>query len=141
MVLKLKLLLSAAVCLAFCSCNGDGRVQTFPVTGQILLDGKPIEGIRIDAVPITPGVVKEKLLMPKGGTNAEGKFELFTYVANDGIPDGEYKLTFKWFERQGKLFSDKDKFGGKYADPAQSTVTFKVDGTSVDLGTIELSSQ
>ncbi len=142
MMLRLNLLLSAVICVALCSCDrGPERVPTFPVTGQVLLDGKPTAGIRVVAKSTT-GVDKDHPLFPQAETDAEGKFALFSYVAGDGVPNGEYKLTFEWFKKgPNPLSTGPDQFGGKYADPKDSKTSFTVKGEPVDVGTIELTTK
>lgn len=122
--------------------QGGPRVKTSAVTGIVHVDGQPASYLRVvanpagdnGAVPITPAAL----------TTPDGKFELSTYESGDGLPAGEYKLTFQWGEislLNGQYSGDK--FKGKYAKPEASTVTVKVaDGDPpVDLGVIELTSK
>ena len=73
-------------------------------------------------------------------TAADGKFALSTYSSGDGLPVGEYSLTFQYgvYAIMGNQYTG-DKFKGKYAKKGDSTFTFTVkEGEPVDMGTIEL---
>lgn len=77
------LLLSMSVCLVL-GCSGKAML---PVEGTITLDGKPLDGAAISFVPAEGG-------RPcSGQTDAQGHFTLASYVAGDGVPPGEYKVT------------------------------------------------
>lgn len=80
------LLLSIVLCLGtvFLGCSDKSML---PVEGTITLDGEPLEGAAISFVPVEGG-------RPcTGQTDAEGHFTLASYVAGDGVPPGEYKVT------------------------------------------------
>ena len=76
-------------------------------------------------------------------TDANGVFGLSTYESGDGVPPGQYQMTFVW--GQINLMNSQysgDKFNGKYADPAKSEHNLTVTDSDEphDLGVIELSS-
>lgn len=79
------LTLSILVCLGFLlGCSGGDML---PVEGTVTLDGEPLEGAAISFVPAEGG-------RPcSGQTDAQGHFTLASYVAGDGVPPGEYKVT------------------------------------------------
>ena len=61
-----------------------------------------------------------------------------TYLEGDGVPYGEYTLEFKWFEQ--RLSGERDRFGGRYSNPASPFKKIKVEkGADLELGNIELS--
>lgn len=70
------------------------RKPTQPVSGMITLQGKPIPGAMVAfqsvAQPGMPTVYADSL------TDAEGRYVLSTYHANDGAPVGEYLVTVQW---------------------------------------------
>ncbi len=118
---------------------GGPRVVTIPVTGILTVDGKPQAQIAVRAEPVSGSTPTNNT--PSSFSDDEGKFALTTYESGDGVPAGEYKLTFKW--GQINLFSGRyegDKFKGKYADPEKSEISIHVTESSepVDLGTIDL---
>ncbi len=119
--------------------RGGPRVVTIPVSGVVTVDGKPQGQIAIRAEPVNGPTPTNST--PSTFTEADGKFSLTTYETGDGVPVGEYKLTFKW--GQINLFNGRyegDKFKGKYADPDKSEVSIQVTESSepVDLGAIDL---
>src|SRR5262245_59020222 len=83
-----RLLVGTAV-FAVSAC-GEGRFQkTFKVSGQVLLDGKPVPGVNVRFIPRDNArfVMAET---PQGVTDTEGRFTLTTYYTGDGAPAGEY---------------------------------------------------
>ena len=120
--------------------KGINVKPTVHVTGKVLVDGVP---------PETPIAVKahqvvktdETQPLSTGGTGKDGVFELNTYNKGDGVPPGEYKLTFLW----GKLsmrggMQGEDLLGGQYVRPDKSEFTIKVTESEgvLDLGVFEL---
>jgi hypothetical protein len=76
-----------------------------------------------------------------GMTDANGLFTISTYETGDGVPAGQYQLTFVW--GQINLMNSQysgDKLNGKYSDPAKSEHTLTVTDSDDphDLGVIEL---
>lgn len=126
----------ALVSLGLCSCEGSIQFKELvgPVTGTVLIDGKPVQGVFVSAKPKVAD--NANYTQSTAETNAEGKFSLQTYNPGDGAPPGEYSLVFKW--RQG---TNDDLFNGRYADPANSVKTFKLEQQPLDLGKIELTSK
>jgi hypothetical protein len=117
-------------------------VKTIPITGKILLDGKPQPEIQVQALPVSGSTPTNTT--PSAFTDAEGNFAIQTYEAGDGAPAGEYKLVFRW--RQINLMTGRygaDKFQGKYSDPAKSEhqVTVSESDEPIDVGTIQLSTK
>jgi hypothetical protein len=137
------------VVLACCACGSKGpkgmeRDPVFKVTGVILVDGKPEAQISVACVRPKGAqpTGTSAPINPSGTTDPEGNFSIGTYESNDGVPNGEYDLTFAW--GQIGLISGRyegDRFKGKYKDPAKSEHKVTVDGEPIDLGTIELSTK
>jgi len=113
---------------------------TFPVTGQIYVDGRPATSpIAVRCVNVGE-VDKEHPTSSATYSDTDGKFEIATYEKGDGVPVGEYVLTFQWGEMNimSRTYSG-DKFKGRYRDPKKSKVRFKVEeGKPTDLGRIDL---
>lgn len=82
--------------IGFAGCDAGssdtGPVAVQPVTGQILYDGKPAVNVRVTLVPIDAPSPPRIPQYPHGMTDAEGKFQLTTYAANDGAPEGGYQV-------------------------------------------------
>jgi hypothetical protein len=116
---------------------------TTRVTGKVLVDGEaPDTPVQIKAYPESSSAKDQP--PASGATGEDGIFQLNTYNEGDGLPAGEYKLTFVWTEMRlgGATFGGglSDKLGGQYADPKKTplTVTVKESGDVVDLGVFEL---
>lgn len=117
--------------------RGGPRVKTHPATGIVNVDGSPQEAILVECYPEPGGTIQRPLA---GHTDAEGKFVISTYESGDGLPAGEYALTFKWMVSQG--LTAVDKFKGAYSDPKKSEYKVTViEDQPIDLGVIELKTQ
>lgn len=144
--MKLYFLLIFCV-LALSACEekiNPGSKQTFPVTGIITVDGKPPGSpIKIsvhDAKGIDPNDPSVSWSLSKD----DGSFALNTYQAGDGVPVGDYTLTFFWgtWNAVSMSFGGQDRLNDRYRKVEDSTVKFQVDGTGpVNLGTIELTTK
>lgn len=118
-----------------CSCAISDPLKKLvkPVTGTILVDGMPEAGVEIFAIQTTHIT---DYTTSVGVTDAKGRFEFGTYDPADGIPPGEYKLTFYWPAVNGD-----DRLNGRYSTVAKSTTTTSVKEGGVDLGTILLTTK
>ena len=118
------------------------RVETYPVTGIVKVDGQPVEKIAVRLHPVG-GQQGKALPTASGFTDKDGKFSIGTYESGGGAPAGEYVLTFQW--GQLNLMTNQyggDKFKGKYLDPKKSQFKVKVEpGKPTDVGVIELSTK
>jgi hypothetical protein len=77
-------------------------------------------------------------------TGPDGKFAISTYQSADGVPAGEYLLTFVWgrFDMISKSYGGPDKLNGRYADHQKSEHRVQVEsGKPTDLGRIELTTK
>lgn len=79
------LLTIGACCVAGCS-GGPERPETYPVTGTVTLDGKPVEGATVVFVPKEKG----KGRAATGVTDSNGKYSLGTFASGDGVIPGQY---------------------------------------------------
>lgn len=66
------------------------RVAVFPVTGQVLFEGRPAAGAVVTFHPKDKNIV---IPAPHARADAQGNFVLTTYRAEDGAPVGEYLIT------------------------------------------------
>lgn len=136
-------LMTLALCVSLAGCGGEEpfRKQTYPVIGKVTVDDKaPGSGIQIECHP-AGGMDAQHPTVSQTETDAEGNFKISTYSAGDGVPAGEYTLTFTWleFNIMSRSYAGPDKLGGKYADPKTSEIKITVkDGSETDLGTINL---
>lgn len=127
--------------------GGPPRIETYPVTGKVLVNGQPVKfpsmvNVRLVKTQSIQGLADDTDSTSFAGE--DGVFKIGTYDISDGAPAGEYRLTFE----VGSMNLLKQQFRGgllknKYSDPATSqwpvTVT-AADSGGIDLGTIELTS-
>ncbi len=90
-------LISLLAVAALVGCGGaDVPMQkTVKVSGQVLLDGKPVEGLDIRFLPKDKANFKLDET-PLGRTDAAGKFTLTTYYNGDGAPPGDYLVAVSY---------------------------------------------
>jgi len=136
------ILAAVLLSLLLCSCQrGRAQRETFPVTGCVLVDGTPASYVIVTAHD--QGKTANDPNYPvslTGYTKEDGTFQMNSYGTGDGLPAGEYVLTFFWGEPKG-LSLGPDKLKKRYANPAQSKVPCKVENRAVDLGKIELTTK
>jgi hypothetical protein len=127
---------------AGCGDSPPPRKETFPVVGKVVVDGKPAGFLVINCVRLSEAD-KVNPTESKCLTEDDGSFKIATYVSGDGVPEGDYVLTFQW--GQLNLFThsyDGDKLNGRYSDPETSPIKFTVvKGKPTDLGEIKLTTQ
>jgi len=120
------------------------KKQTTKVTGRITVDGKP-PGSPISITCHPEGEADlEHPTITQGLTDNEGAFSLSTYEQGDGVPPGDYRLTFFWgkFNPISVSFSGPDQLKKRYDTPEKSPVPFTVsDNKPVDLGEISLTTK
>ena len=70
----------------------SSKMTVYAVTGIVLLDGEPAEGATVVLHPDD----RSLSIRPRGVVDADGSFQLTTYLPGDGAPVGEYKVTIEW---------------------------------------------
>ena len=152
------LLAVAGISICFTSCTSEDRsagiskLPTYPVSGQVYLNGEPAKGAAVilhlqnptEQKPGAPSHPQEVT----GKVDEQGNVQFRTYELNDGVPAGEYAVTFVMKERrpygtfgnpESAANVNPDKLGGKYSDPDTSEHTLTVaEGGANDLGRIDL---
>jgi len=130
--------------LLLCSCGpaGPARKETYPVTGVVVVDGNEASGVTV-TLHDTKGMDAEMPTFSQATTDETGKFSLSTYEGGDGVPEGDYLVTFTWGEFNALSRSmEGDKLKGKYGDAKKSEFKLNVKaGSPIDMGRIELSTQ
>jgi hypothetical protein len=125
-------------CLAVASCADDryGEYPPFPVSGQVLVNGRPAQGAEVFFH--LSGYSGERSVLPRGRTDAEGRFSLSTYAADDGAPAGDYRVTVKWPAHRRGPEPGPDRLGGRFARPETSALTAHVEKGSNRLPPFDL---
>ena len=119
-------------------CGQEGRVRAYPVRGQVLVQKKPARLAFVVFHPTKAGGTK--FVTPCAYADAEGKFQLSTYGANDGAPAGEYVVTITWTGADDEENRDRlpDKLQGRYSDPKSSPLKVTVKEGANDLTAFHL---
>lgn len=142
----------AGMLLLLAGCGGDGRPSLVKVTGTVTLDGQPLEGAMVALKLVTDD--KSKYQRPSSATtDAQGKFTPQTYVKDDGLPVGKYKVGIQKKEPVGGLPKNFDPenpnaVNMKYkwitpmsvAQPDDSGIEVEVTSSGMKPDTIELKS-
>jgi hypothetical protein len=129
--------------MLLCGCGGEQafRKETHPVTGAVTVNGKvPDSPIQVECHPLE-GFDTEHPSISACETDSAGKFTISTYESGDGVPAGEYVLTFKWqeFNLLSREYSGPDKLKDRYSDPLNAQIKLSVEaGKPKDMGTIDL---
>ncbi|HEY0980963.1 hypothetical protein [Schlesneria sp. T3-172] len=121
--------------LTGCSGSRDGRPRPVPVTGYVLVDGEPLEGTRVVFSP------DDHQYAAAGVTDAEGRFQLQTFAANDGAVPGSYKIiasNFIVIEHPNGSVTETHYLPAMYRDPAKSGLTATVEDRGPNELTLEL---
>lgn len=146
MRIPVKLAIVATIaCLLLSACGKEqvARKETFPVKGEVYVDGQPADGLAVTCHNVA-GLDKEQPTSSSAFTDSQGKFEISTYESADGVPEGEYVLTFMWgkWNTISMTYGGPDKLNGRYDDPKTSEFKVSVQkGKPTDLGRIELTTK
>lgn len=68
-------------------CSNSSRPRTYPVTGTVTMQGKPVAGAVITFVPTSNEGEAATAI-----TDSDGKYALTTWRAGDGARPGEYRV-------------------------------------------------
>ena len=112
------ILISAA---AGCGNSSDvSRPEVFPVSGLVLIGGKPAAGVTVNFHPQTAS--SGAPLVPSATTEADGTFHLRTFAPADGAPQGDYVVTASWWTHSdgGDDAQPIDRLRGRYSNLTQS---------------------
>ena len=119
-------------------------MPTTGVTGRVIVDGTPVPANAPLRVTCHLLSASKQTLKSQALTGDDGRFEISTYEQGDGVPAGDYALTFFW----GKMnimtggYDAPDRLGGRYQEATRSVTKFTVEesGDPIDLGDVVLTS-
>lgn len=117
------------------------RVRVYPVHGKLVVDGVPATRAIVYFHPNCP--IPGANPLPFGVVEPDGTYRPATYVANDGLPVGEYRVTVVWpryVAFDGQEIPSDDRLQGKYADPSRPVLTVTVGSKNNELPTVDLKS-
>ncbi len=120
---------------------GDGKLPLYPVTGTVMVDGQPASGAMVILCPTdtaSPELQKER---PFGTTRPDGKFKLTTFLKDDGVPLGEYKVLVQWVTA-GAAYDERagnsDRLRGKYMNLENTPLAASITEETVELPAFDL---
>ncbi len=109
--------LAAMACLFLPVGCARKKLPVYAVSGQVLLNDKPVVGAQVVFHPTNGMRVPDDLPMyPNGRTDKEGRFQLTTYVGNDGAPAGSYKVVIIWPDNATETRPESEEDDGKLLD-------------------------
>jgi hypothetical protein len=114
----------------------------YPVTGRILVNGKPPLRAEVrlrPKVPI-PDPLKRSI-EPYAYVNPDGSFEVGTYSGDDGAPPGDYAVTLTWPKitiEGGEESIGPDQLKGKFANPEHPITRVHVEENETRIPLIKL---
>jgi hypothetical protein len=131
------------VALSGCASEEDGRVKVYPVSGKVLVNGKPAEGAELIFYGATPEMRGPGTVSAEGVTDENGVFHLGSYGPNDGAPAGKFNVVVIWREPipdgvDQERFQAKDRLNNRYATPESSGLTAEVPERGIELPPFEL---
>ena len=140
----MKRIASLSLLLAVMGCSESINQTTYPVQGEVRLDGKPFKGVTVVFRPVDKTNFKRQEI-PQGITDENGKYSIHTYTSKDGAPAGEYKVGLAFMQPLDEEGGDQVKrdasqltFPPKYADPETSGLKATVEKKSSTIPTFEL---
>jgi hypothetical protein len=97
--------------------SAPDRVETHPVSGQVLYDGKAAAGVRVFLIPTSAPAPPDVPSNPYGVTGPDGRFTLSTFGDGDGAAEGGYQVVFFWpaETKEDEEESDEDQLFGWYS--------------------------
>jgi len=136
-----RLVFPACLMLVANGCGGS-KPATAPVSGTVLLDGKPVADAAVLFEPAEGGVPA------RGSTDSTGQFSLSTFTRGDGAVPGRHRVAISKMIMEGIKADDfgledssaapasqpKSGVPRRYADPATSGLEATVEpgGVSVE---------
>jgi hypothetical protein len=120
-----------------CGGTSDDRMKTYPVKGKVtFLDPAkgsiPVDSAKVIFMPAQPGESDRGKDFGSANTDAEGKYELFTYRPGepDGAPAGKYNVLISWPKGgfgSGERSNAKDQLKERYNNPKSPLLTATVE--------------
>ncbi len=134
--------LALGLCLSLCGCgkkHGD-RPAVHPVSGKLLVAGKPAANAEVVLYPL--GGEEMSLVRPHAVVEADGSYHLTTFATRDGAPAGDFAVTVVWPgpPLKGQIGDEPgpDRLQQHYADAKKPAATAHIGAETAELATIDL---
>ncbi len=119
--LSMRLLLATLLLASGC---GAPAVTRYPISGTVMVDGKPAERVLVQLTSTATSTGQNNDAYPSGYTDSSGKFVVGKEQGVLGAVEGEYVVTFTWIS--GPELEAYDKLKGTYSQVAKSRDRLKV---------------
>jgi hypothetical protein len=129
-------LLALFLCAVACGRNPYGDHPPHPVSGRVLVNGKPADGADVTFYHVDDW--GPKTIVPVARTDEEGRFALSTYDPEDGAPVGGYQVEITWPAYRHGRDIGPDRLGNKYAKRGTSGLTASIDEHTRELPPFDL---
>jgi hypothetical protein len=110
-------------------CSDDGLGKLYPVSGTILVEGRPLAGVGQGSVSLRGDAARGNPTMhqPTGAINSDGRFELIT-GGKKGAPAGWYKVMVTAYENRIEEGPVKPRLllDEKYYHPQKTDLSLEV---------------
>jgi hypothetical protein len=106
-------------------CGSPSVPALNPVVGKVFFKGEPATGALVRFHPVGDPAGR----IYQGVVESDGGFELTTTTKGDGVPAGTYAVCLTWADTVNVNDAEQktpDKFGRRYAAPANPYTTFEV---------------
>ena len=138
-------ILASGLCLMLCGCgtkHGD-RPAVHPVSGKLLVAGKPAANAEVVLYPVAgAGEAGPVQVRPHATVEADGSYHLTTFVTRDGAPVGDFAVTVIWpgprVKGQGDDEPGPDRLLQRYGDPKKPAASVHIGTETTELATIDL---
>ena len=126
-------------------CGGETSPKpVFPVSGKVLVDGKPAAHATVILHPV--GESGPDVVRPRAQVGPDGTFTVSTYGSGDGAPAGEYAVTVEWWltnaaagKGRGDDLPPANRLPARYASAASSGLKATVGEGATELEAFRLS--
>lgn len=130
----LLLSLFATGAIAGCAPATTPKLDTYPVSGQVMVNGQPAVRAEVRMRPTKPLLDPlNRSVEPYGIVEADGMFRISTYRDKDGAPPGEYAITIVWptiTVDGGEEVFGPDRLNGRFGNPLSPVTMFTVQEAS-----------
>jgi hypothetical protein len=116
--------------------TGCSRGHQSVVRGKVDYYGKPADGALVIFNPVDNK--NPKAIRPQVTVGSDGSFEMGTTAGNDGVPPGEYDVTFVWLIEDPKTKREWSPLPTRYMAPEYSGVRVTVREGTNDLPPFQL---
>jgi len=113
------------------------RIEVHPAKGQVKFGEVIPEGALLTFHPLSPALT----IRPKGTVKADGTFQVSTYGAADGAPEGDYRVTIVWHklvEIDGEPTAGPNLLPAPYAQPGTTELRVSVKPSTNEFSPLQI---